>query len=338
MHVPDHLLDAPTSIATGAVAAVVVVTAAVSARRDPRPPPPGRPALVAATTAAVFGLQMLNYPVAAGTSGHLLGGALAAALLGPVWGMLSVTTVLTVQSLVFADGGLTALGTNVLLMAVVATLVGWGVQRAAHAGLVGRLGRSATPLAAAAGALASVPVAAGAFVALYAVGGTLPVPWRAFVSQMVGLHALIGAGEAVITGAVVALVAGLAPVALALPTPVRVPSWPEASRVVAAWPAAVRAAAVLVTLAVLAVGVVAPVASSNPDGLEAAGERVGFGDAARAHALSGLPLADYGAASGVAVGIAGAVGLALCAAIAAGLVRGLSLLAGAGAGAGTAAA
>lgn len=324
MHVPDHVLDTPTSVATGVAAAAVVVAAAMSARRDPRTAGTGRPALVAATTAAVFGLQMFNYPVAAGTSGHLLGGALAAALLGPAWGILSVTVVLVVQSLVFADGGLTALGANVLLMAVVGTLVGWGAQRVAHARLARRPGRSATPISAAVGALVSVPVAAGAFVVLYAAGGTLPVPMGALASQMLGLHALIGLGEAVITGAVVALVAACAPGALALPTPGRPVSWLDALPLAPARSAASRAAAVLVTVAALAVAVLAPFASSSPDGLEAAGERVGFGDAARAHAFSGLPLADYGAASGVAVGVAGAAGLALSLVVAAALARGLA--------------
>ncbi|MDQ0424653.1 energy-coupling factor ABC transporter permease [Cellulomonas iranensis] len=123
MHVPDHVLSDPVSVTTGLVAGAAVVGSAVRARRRADAAP--HPAMIAATTATVFGLQMLNYRVAAGTSGHLIGGALAAALLGPAWGLLSMTVVLTVQALLFADGGLTALGTNVTLMAVVGVLVGW---------------------------------------------------------------------------------------------------------------------------------------------------------------------------------------------------------------------
>ena len=121
MHVPDHMLGDPVSATAAVVSAAAVAAAAVRARRDAAHGP--HPAMVAATTATVFGLQMINYPVAAGTSGHLMGGALAAALLGPAWGVLSVTLVLVVQAVVFADGGLTALGTNTLLMAVVGVAV-----------------------------------------------------------------------------------------------------------------------------------------------------------------------------------------------------------------------
>lgn len=150
---------------------------------------------------------MLNYPVASGTSGHLMGGALAAALVGPWLGMLSVTVVLLVQSLAFADGGITALGTIVLLMAVIGTLVGWAVTRGSLALLRGR----AAPLAAGAGALASVPVSAAVFVGLFAAGGTVSVPVGELASQMLGVHLLIGAGEALITAGVVALVLAVAP-------------------------------------------------------------------------------------------------------------------------------
>lgn len=348
MHVPDHFLSDPASATTAVVAGAVVVGAAVRARRTGHAP---HPALVGATTAAVFGLQMLNYPVAAGTSGHLLGGALAAALLGPAWGVLSVTVVLAVQALVFADGGLTALGTNTLLMAVVGTLVGWavargvlalvrrgdeaaadhrvaGAGRAAGAGRVagaaaraaggGRAGGSAgasavAPVAAAVGGAAGVLAAAAAFVALYAVGGTVPVATGALAGQMLGVHLLIGAGEAVITGAVVAVVAALRPQALALAA---TPSDRAEARPVRRWSGALVPAGALAGVAVLAAVVLSPLASAAPDGLEATAERVGFAGAARDHALAGAPLADYGDASGILVGVAGAVGVVACVALA----------------------
>lgn len=127
MHVPDHMLNDPTSAATGAVACAAIAYAAYRSREDLTRQ---RIALTAATGAVVFALQMVNYPVAAGTSGHLMGGVLAAALVGPWLGMLAVTLVLLVQATLFADGGLTALGTNTLLMAVTGVAVGWAVTQA----------------------------------------------------------------------------------------------------------------------------------------------------------------------------------------------------------------
>ncbi|MGO1295569.1 MAG: energy-coupling factor ABC transporter permease, partial [Cellulosimicrobium funkei] len=209
MHVPDHFLDDPTSATTAVVSLAAVGYAAYRAREDLTP---RRVALTAATTGFVFAVQMLNYPVAAGTSGHLMGGALAAALVGPWLGVLSVTAVLLVQALVFADGGLTALGTNVLLMAVVGTLVGWAVTRGV---LRATRGRGAAA-AAGAGALVSVPVSAAVFAGLFAVGGTVPVPVGELVGQMLGVHLLVGLGEALITAGVVGLVLAVAPGAAAV--------------------------------------------------------------------------------------------------------------------------
>ena len=123
MHVPDGFLDAPTSMATGVVAASVV---ALSLRRS-RDQLDDRVAPLAGLVAVfVFAGQMINFPVGAGTSGHLLGGALAAVLVGPWVATLCLTVVLAVQGLLFADGGLTALGTNVVLMGIVGVWIGWG--------------------------------------------------------------------------------------------------------------------------------------------------------------------------------------------------------------------
>ena len=115
MHVPDGFLDAPTSIATGVVAAAAVGVALRGARRelDERTAP-----LAGLAAAFVFAAQMFNFPVGAGTSGHLLGGALAAVLVGPFTAVLCLSVVLLVQALLFADGGITALGTNVVLLGV----------------------------------------------------------------------------------------------------------------------------------------------------------------------------------------------------------------------------
>lgn len=194
MHVPDGFFDAPTSIATGAATVAVVGVALHQARKelDDRTAP-----LVGLVAAFVFATQMLNFPVVSGTSGHLMGGAIAAVLVGPWTGVLCVSVVLLVQALLFADGGITALGTNVVLIGIVTVAVGWGVFRALQ--LVLPRTTAVVPFCAAAGALLSVPVAALVFVGLYAVGGNADISISGLATAMLGVHVLIGIGEAVIT-------------------------------------------------------------------------------------------------------------------------------------------
>jgi cobalt/nickel transport system permease protein len=206
VHVPDGFLDAPTSVATVAVAAGGVALALRGARRDldERTAP-----LAGLTAAFVFAVQMVNFPVGAGTSGHLMGGLLAAVLVGPWTAVLCMTVVLIVQALLFADGGLTALGTNVTLLGLVAVAVGWGAFR-----LLARLlptSRGGVLTAAGVGAFLSVPVAALVFVGLFAVGGVADVPVGTVAAAMGGVHVLIGLGEAAITVAVVGAVLAVRP-------------------------------------------------------------------------------------------------------------------------------
>lgn len=328
MHVPDHFLDPATSVATAVVAGAVLITAARRLRNTPT-----GPAAFAWTTAAVFGLQMLNYPIASGTSGHLLGGALAAAILGPLWGMVSITVVLVVQCLMFADGGVTALGTNVLLMAIVGTLTGWGV---AHGVLVLRersrwaAGRAAgtamTAAAAGLGGLVSVLAAAAAFTVLFALGGTVEVPLSALAAEMLGVHAIIGIGEGLITAALVGGVALAAPGSLAL-SGARLQAGPVRSIGFGAGLAGGvaraerRAMIVLGSVAVGAAGGLSWAASPSPDGLAATAASLGFAGAARDHALAGFPLAGYGETGGLLIGLAGLIGIALCVGAARGAAR-----------------
>lgn len=206
MHVPDGFLDAPTSIATGAVAVVAVGVALRGARRelDDRTAP-----LAGLVATFVFATQMVNFPVGAGTSGHLLGGALAAVLVGPFTGLLCMSVVFLVQSLLFADGGITALGTNIDLMGLVTVTVGWLVFRALQSALPKRP-RMVAP-AAAIGAFVSVPVAALAFTGLYAIGGQADIPIGTLAVAMVSWHLLIGLGEAMITGVAVASIVAVRP-------------------------------------------------------------------------------------------------------------------------------
>ena len=206
MHVPDGFLDAPTSVATAAVAAGGVALALRGARRelDERTAP-----LAGLTAAFVFAVQMVNVPVGAGTSGHLMGGLLAAVLVGPWTAVLCMTVVLMIQALLFADGGLTALGTNVTLLGLVAIAVGWAVFRLLAAVLPTT--RGGVLAAAGTAAFVSVPVAALAFVGLFAVGGVAEVAVGTVAAAMGGVHVLIGLGEAAITVAVVGAVLAVRP-------------------------------------------------------------------------------------------------------------------------------
>ena len=124
MHIPDGFLDGPTSLVAGlvAIAGVAFCLRRTSQTLDEREIP-----VVGLVAAFVFAAQMLNFPVANGTSGHLMGGVLAAVLVGPYAGALAVTVVLVVQALLFADGGLSALGLNVVNMALIGAFAGYGI-------------------------------------------------------------------------------------------------------------------------------------------------------------------------------------------------------------------
>ena len=203
MHVPDGILDVPTSVGTAVVAAAGVGLALRGARRelDDRTAP-----LAGLVALFIFATQMINFPIGAGTSGHLLGGALAAVLVGPWTATLAITVVLLVQATLLADGGITALGTNITLMGLVGVWMGWLVFVTLRRVLPRRTGWVAP--AAALAALVSVPATAFAFSVLYEIGGATPLPFQTVATAMVGVHAVIGLGEAAITGlAVLSIVA-----------------------------------------------------------------------------------------------------------------------------------
>lgn len=201
MHIPDGFIDAPTSLAFGVVATAGVAVAIRAARRslDERAAP-----LAGLTAVFVFAAQMINFPVAAGTSGHLLGGALAAVLVGPAAGVLALTVVLVLQAFLFADGGLSALGLNVTNIALLVTVAAWTVFLALRAILPKT--RASVTAAAAIAAFVSVPVSSMGFVLQYALGGTGTVDLGTVLWSVLSVHVLIGVGEAVITGLVVASV------------------------------------------------------------------------------------------------------------------------------------
>jgi cobalt/nickel transport system permease protein len=206
MHMSDGLLNATTSMAFIGVAVVGVAIAASRARADLD----DRTAPMAGLVAAfVFATQMINFPVLPGVSGHLLGGALAAILVGPWVGALCVSIVLVVQALVFADGGITALGANVTNMALIGTAAGFLVALA----LRGLAAKSKGGLIAVAfiAALINTVVASLGFVLEFAIGGDTAFSLSGVATTIVGVHCLIGIGEGVITALTVGAVAAVRP-------------------------------------------------------------------------------------------------------------------------------
>ncbi|MET8954467.1 energy-coupling factor ABC transporter permease [Streptomyces sp. NPDC004393] len=305
MHVPDGFINAPTSAATGVLAAGALAVSLRGARRelDERTAP-----LVGLVAAFIFAVQMLNFPVAAGTSGHLLGGALAAILVGPFSGILCVSVVLLMQGVLFADGGLTALGVNITDMALVTTVVAYAVFRGLVRILPGT--RRSVTVASFVAALVSVPAASVAFTLIYAVGGTTDVSIGKVATAMIGVHVLIGIGEAVITaltvGAVIAVRPDLVHGARGLGQRLKLrvggelvdaaaPAVPQALGSARAgryprhrglWISGLGASLVLA-------GFVSFYASASPDGLEKVAADHGIDRKAERHASAGSPLADY---------------------------------------------
>jgi cobalt/nickel transport system permease protein len=285
VHIPDGFLDGATSAGTAVVA---VGGLGYSIRRAGAYLQDNRIALTGLVAAFIFALQLLNFPVAAGTSGHVLGGALAVILVGPWLGITAVSVVVIVQALLIADGGVSALGANVLNMAIVTGLVGWCLFRL----MMRFLPKNWTSVLVSTftAALVSVVASSIAFVVEYAIGGRGNVDVATVFGAMAGVHFLIGVGEGLITAVAVAavgasrpeLIAGLKDSDLAAKdrSPVRAGIWGFAA-------AGLLVAALLVLVA-------APLASSEPDGLERVAIDQGFIESAEDHPMSESPLADYG--------------------------------------------
>ena len=206
MHIPDGFINAPTSLAAGAVAAGGV---GVSLRRAAQTLQEKQAPLAGLVAAYIFAVQMLNFPVAAGTSGHLLGGALAAVLVGPWAGALCVSVVLLVQGLLFADGGLSALGLNIVNMALVTAWGGYAVFLLLRRALPAT--KTSVTVSAGVAAGISVVLASLAFVVEYAIGGNGGASVGTVFAAMVGVHTLIGIGEGIITALTVGVVLGVRP-------------------------------------------------------------------------------------------------------------------------------
>jgi len=314
MHIPDGFIDIPTSAAFGTLALAGTAIALKKAKTevDDRTAP-----MAGLTAVFIFAVQMLNFPVAAGTSGHLLGGALAMVLVGPYAASLAITVVLGVQALLFADGGLTALGLNVFNLSVIAVLVSFLVFKL-MVKLLPKI-KSAIPLAAGIAAFVSVPISASAFTLQYAIGGNGTAPVETVFIAMFSTHLLIGIGEAVITmltvSAILAsrsdLVYGWSRKEVALGDTILMNQNKSNLK---------KFYALFFIAALSLAGGLSFYASSSPDGLEKVAEDEGFLESAQDSALSNSPLADYGLAGldseRLSVGIAGVVGVVATAVIA----------------------
>jgi cobalt/nickel transport system permease protein len=302
MHAPDGFLNLGTAIGTGALSAGAV---GVSLRQSRETLADRQIPLAGVSAAFIFAAQMFNFPVAAGTTGHLIGGALAAVLLGPSMGALVVTVVVVVQAFAFADGGLTALGYNVLNMAIVPAFGGW----AAFLGFRRLLPSTVNGVSFAAGlaGFVSVVLSAMAFSIEWLFGATVAVPFSTVFGAMVTVHVLIGIGEGVITALVVRSVLAVRPDLVTGAQGVELDTTETKPMV------ALTVGGIIAAFAVAMV--VSQFAVDDPDGLERVAEDTGFIESADEHALADFLFADYATAGvenqQVSLAVAGAAGTAV---------------------------
>jgi cobalt/nickel transport system permease protein len=294
MHIPDGFLDLKTAVATGVLSAAAVGT---SLRRLNGSLPRKKVPLMGLAGAFVFAAQMVNFPVAGGTSGHLMGGVLAAVLLGPAAGLVVITSVLIVQCLLFADGGIVALGANVFNMGVIGTAGGYAIYRGVRLLARGEGGKYVAMIMA---AWLSTVLAAACCAGELAWSGT--VPWSSGFPAMTDLHMLIAIGEAVITALVYSAIAAARPDIVA----------EDVSGTYAR-----EGKDLFLYGALIAIGVIlfiSPFASKWPDGLEFVAARLGFESAAVTRPLVSSPFEKYAipgigspAAATVIAGLAGTI-------------------------------
>ncbi|MGB2599018.1 MAG: energy-coupling factor ABC transporter permease [Candidatus Omnitrophota bacterium] len=293
MHIPNSMLQGAVCPVTVLVSTLGIVIAALKTFWVEHKPTAAR---FGAITALIFAGQMMNFPIQNGTSGHLLGGVLAVALLGIPFGVLSIALVVTIQCLVFSDGGFTVLGANVLNMAI----IGAGLGGVINSYLVKRFPAKSPQYAIGLGITAWLSVMMAALVCSLelATSGTIVFP--RVIGAMLGTHALIGIGEGLITVAVCFALAA---------EPIR--TSPRRS----------------ITVPLVASGIIAtmlsPFASGFPDGLEWVAERYQFFHESAPSFVSPLP--DYSVSwisnEMISTGLAGLVGVFLTFFIAWGVAR-----------------
>ncbi|MFQ5398146.1 MAG: energy-coupling factor ABC transporter permease [Anaerolineae bacterium] len=293
LHIPDGFLSLPVSIACWLVT-LALLTAAVRRTRDlfdERLAP-----LAGIMAAFIFAAQMLNFPVAGGTSGHMIGGTLAAIALGPWVGMLVMTAVITLQALLFQDGGLVVMGANILNMGLLSVLVGYGLYR----GVAGRSPRVRMVVTAVAAWLSVMAGALSTSLQLWLSGAS---SLSVVIPAMLGVHALIGIGEALITVAALSFIVRARPELLQ----------ENQERNGRAW-------VVPGLLIALAVVLLSPLAASDPDGLESVAMELGFFNAKLGTPYElmpayTLPFLGQSSLSTIAAGLVGALAVAAAATI-----------------------
>ena len=258
MHVPDGFMNVTMSAATGVIS-FGTLWAYIRSAKDLIADK--FIALTGMMSALIFVLQMINFPVAAGTSGHLLGGALAVIVLGPRLGLICLSVVVIIQSLLFADGGLSALGVNVLNMAIVTSATSWFIVKY-WIKFIGKNRTSIVSVSVLAGIL-SVVFSSIAFTIQYAIGGTISIPVGTVLLAMVTTHFIIGFGEGIITALIITLLIRVRPDLI-----YAYERSDENTTKVSFYG--------LFIILILLLSLITPFASSSPDGLESVAEEFGF--------------------------------------------------------------
>ena len=258
MHVPDGFMNVTMSAATGVIS-FGTLWAYIRSAKDLIADK--FIALTGMMSALIFVLQMINFPIAAGTSGHLLGGALAVIVLGPRLGLICLSVVVIIQSLLFADGGLSALGVNVLNMAIVTSATSWFIVKN-WIKFIGKNKTSIVSVSVLAGIL-SVVFSSIAFTIQYAIGGTISIPVGTVLLAMVTTHFIIGFGEGIITAFIITLLIRVRPDLI-----YAYERSDENTTKVSFYG--------LFIILILLLSLVTPFASSSPDGLESVAEDFGF--------------------------------------------------------------
>ena len=258
MHVPDGFMNVTMSAATGVIS-FGTLWAYIRSAKDLIADK--FIALTGMMSALIFVLQMINFPIAAGTSGHLLGGALAVIVLGPRLGLICLSVVVIIQSLLFADGGLSALGVNVLNMAIVTSATSWFIVKY-WIKFIGKNKTSIVSVSVLAGIL-SVVFSSIAFTIQYAIGGTISIPVGTVLLAMVTTHFIIGFGEGIITALIITLLIRVRPDLI-----YAYERSDENTTKVSFYG--------LFIILILLLSLMTPFASSSPDGLESVAEEFGF--------------------------------------------------------------
>ena len=258
MHVPDGFMNVTMSAATGVIS-FGTLWAYIRSAKDLIADK--FIALTGMMSALIFVLQMINFPIAAGTSGHLLGGALAVIVLGPRLGLICLSVVVIIQSLLFADGGLSALGVNVLNMAIVTSATSWFIVKY-WIKFIGKNKTSIVSVSVLAGIL-SVVFSSIAFTIQYAIGGTISIPVGTVLLAMVTTHFIIGFGEGIITALIITLLIRVRPDLI-----YAYERSDENTTKVSFYG--------LFIILILLLSLITPFASSSPDGLESVAEEFGF--------------------------------------------------------------